>query len=78
MSSNDTDHPLPELLDSVLNEDGERARAGGGEAKVDGTMVVLSTYDEPPESGGALFVRCRIPIDDRSLQPDTNRLGESQ
>lgn len=62
--ADETDHPLPELLDSVLNGDSDRARADGWDVKADGTMVVLSTYEEPPEEGGSLFIRTRIPIDE--------------
>lgn len=45
-------HPLPELLNSVLNDGKEWSRDGGWEVRRLEQVVTIGTYDDPPESGG--------------------------
>ena len=47
-------HPLPELLDDVLNGSSNYTWSGGWAVVEQESEIVVSTYDEPPETGGEL------------------------
>lgn len=45
-------HPLPELLDRVLNSGSTEVRAGGWQVKRREKVIMIGQYDKLPESGG--------------------------
>ena len=61
MSGEGTEHPLPLLLDRVLNSDEGVARAGGWDVEIHDGEIEIGVYDEPPETGGKVKVVGRIP-----------------
>lgn len=48
----DQPHPLPELLQKVLNGDAAKVRTGGWEVERLEGVVTIGRYDDPPEAGG--------------------------